>query len=152
MWRRFVKLLRYWRWIFWTSRRRTLDWPAFEKRLRGDANRTVPWKVVLLRDPCVYCGTYRDPTIEHVTPLRRRSHRQKQRDPTVENRVCACRRCNHLRGSTPLLLYLWLRHTGRRREDGGWRAGIYRGRARLYISPYIEPLKVKLGDVVRWKS
>ncbi len=63
------------------------------------------WRVVLKRDPCVYCYGASD-TVEHVRPRANRKHRGMEE---LDNIVGACRHCNQDKGAMPLLIFLALR-------------------------------------------
>lgn len=58
---------------------------------------------IKLRDNnrCVYCGSTKDLTIDHVRP------RSKGGETTAENCVTACRRCNQAKGSMPVQEFLY---------------------------------------------
>lgn len=50
----------------------------------------------LMREPCAYCGTTEDITIDHVIPVSRGGKHVRG------NLAPACRRCNSSKGSKPL--------------------------------------------------
>lgn len=60
------------------------------------------WKTVVRRDPCPYCYAPSE-TVEHVTPLAQGGHDRP------DNLVGACKRCNGLKGTLPLLTFLLIR-------------------------------------------
>lgn len=66
-----------------------------------------PWLVVLITDPCAYCGAPAE-EIDHIAALAAGgSHR-------IDNLIPACRECNRAKGSTPFLHFMLDRV---RRED-----------------------------------
>jgi hypothetical protein len=75
--------------------------PQFLKRCRKMDLGT--WRAILRQGGCCYCDAMAE-TIEHVIP------RSSGGEPTADNEVGACQRCNGERGSTPLLLFLITRH------------------------------------------
>lgn len=97
----------------WSQPRRRLTLAAFLVRChgRGSAQQQLPWNDIVRRDPCSYCGSYNDPTVEHVVPI---GGTQRQRLGTWRgpwtNKVGACRPCNSRRGRTPLMLFLIREH------------------------------------------
>ena len=72
-----------------------------------------PWREVLRRDPCSYCGSREDKdgvvhgspmTMDHIVP---RSITGESRSyPVRSNAAPACRPCNQAKGSQPLLVFL----------------------------------------------
>lgn len=71
-----------------------LTWPPELKR--GEEGR---YKQVLLNDPCCYCGAPSEAR-DHIVP------RCDGGPDDWTNRVGACHRCNSVKQSTPLLLFL----------------------------------------------
>lgn len=72
--------------------------PHLPEHLTGSLR---PWNDVVRADPCCWCGAPpEDPTVEHVVP------RGCGGSESWENKVGACRRCNHERGSLSVLDYL----------------------------------------------
>lgn len=61
-----------------------------------------PWREVLYRDPCVYCGG-RATAIDHIVP------RARGGEDAVGNLASACRSCNSQKHATPLLHFLLAR-------------------------------------------
>lgn len=75
-----------------------------------------PWREVLRRDPCSYCGARADEdgvvqgrgggpmTMDHIVP--RSITGESAYYPARSNAAPACRRCNHAKESTRLLAFL----------------------------------------------
>jgi hypothetical protein len=55
--------------------------------------------VEMRRDPCAYCQAARGDTLDHIRA-------RTQGGTNDYNRIGACKRCNDMKGSTPLLLFL----------------------------------------------
>lgn len=63
------------------------------------------WRVVLLRDPCAYCGGEAE-AVDHIEP---RSAGGKN---VSENTIAACKPCNSSKGAKSLLHFLLARRHG----------------------------------------
>lgn len=64
--------------------------------------RTEPWKTVLRRDPCAYCGAYPCRTVDHIVPV----YAGAAKSAPVRNATGACRACNKAKGHRSLLEFL----------------------------------------------
>lgn len=71
--------------------------------------RAAPWRLVLRRDPCVYCGGPSG-TLDHIRP------RKHDGPMHWENLAASCRRCNAAKGHSSLLWFLVDRRGGVRPE------------------------------------
>jgi 5-methylcytosine-specific restriction endonuclease McrA len=84
-------------------RKRNPEWVLVNRRLSMRARRrrgeAVPYGVVLLRDPCSYCGTPAE-QIDHIVPVSRGG------SSDWDNLTAACGGCNQEKRDKPLLHYL----------------------------------------------
>ncbi|MGE3404529.1 MAG: HNH endonuclease [Vicinamibacterales bacterium] len=105
MWRRWLRRAAGWcyRAAAWCERTAAPRWSVFSN---GFAYRGValtkggpPWRAVLRRDPCAYCGGPAG-TIDHIRPTGRGGRNGWQ------NETSACERCNNAKADRTLLLWL----------------------------------------------
>lgn len=68
----------------------------------GEVDAVKEYALILLRDPCSYCGGPAD-VIDHIEPLATAGAH------SASNLTAACRRCNARKRTVPLLAFL-LRH------------------------------------------
>lgn len=68
--------------------------------------RLFTWWIVKPHDPCVWCGLKlrKKATKEHITP------RADGGTAHWSNVAIACSKCNTIRGSIPMLLWMWSMH------------------------------------------
>jgi hypothetical protein len=147
LYRHMIARCRRYAWWLWLHSHRRVTLAVFCRRLTRDRE---SWAEIVRRDPCSYCGSTAEPTVEHIRPGRTKRH------TGWENEVCACRACNNKRGNIPLLEFLWMRHTGQHPTLRSIQhARLMKQRNKAYSrAPRRErvarPLMTPLGALARW--